>query len=280
MPLLSRPGIALWLLGLILVLINTLMVRSSNSSSAAATVPYLSTRGTLGRFGNHVFRNLFWHVVAERNDLYVEYEQAEEIEQLLGWKLHRGRRGKLHHPSVHTCVTEVNMMNVLTQTVSPDQQLYAHPNFYAQTRAFCEFLREYFDARSLWPGVTVQPRSVWIHVRLGDVTQLNPGWNYYHSALQQLTFDRGMVTSDSPEHATCQGLLAAYPQLTLAPTDWTEAQLVRAALTHSQLVLSQGTFSWCMGFLAPRSTQVYFPRIKRVWHGDIFVFPDWHEVDW
>lgn len=277
----SALGFCWLLLGILLVVVTTLTSTNPNLGSTSPNLaPYASTRGMSGRFGNHVFRNLFWHVVAERNNLYVEYERAEEIEQLLGWKLHRGRRGRLQHPSVYTSVTEANMMQVLTQTVPLDQQLYSHPEFYGQTREFCLFLRHYFEERLLYPRVNVQPDSVWVHVRLGDVAELNPGWSYYHSVLQQLTWVRGMVTSDSPEHEICQRLLTQYPQLTLAPKAWNETQLIRTALTHSHMVLSQGTFSWCMGFLAPRSTQIYFPRIKRVWHGDIFVFPDWHEVDW
>jgi hypothetical protein len=50
------------------------------------------------------------------------------------------------------------------------------------------------------------------------------------------------------------------------------------ASSCKNVVLSNGTFSWLIGLLGFYSN-VYYPKIKTVWHGDIFVFPDWNEID-
>ena len=26
-------------------------------------------------------------------------------------------------------------------------------------------------------------------------------------------------------------------------------------------------------------SNVYYPKIKTIWHGDVFVFPEWNEID-
>jgi hypothetical protein len=51
------------------------------------------------------------------------------------------------------------------------------------------------------------------------------------------------------------------------------------ASTCNHIVLSGGTFSWLIGFLAFFSKSIYYPRIKNKWYGDIFIFPHWEMFD-
>ncbi len=53
------------------------------------------------------------------------------------------------------------------------------------------------------------------------------------------------------------------------------------AKNFKNLVLSEGTFSWWIGFLS-NANNIYFNERERFWHGDIFVFPEWKALkyDW
>jgi hypothetical protein len=53
---------------------------------------------------------------------------------------------------------------------------------------------------------------------------------------------------------------------------------INFAKNFDNLVLSEGTFSWWMGFLS-KEANIYYPKGKVSWHGDIFVFDEWCGVD-
>ena len=49
--------------------------------------------------------------------------------------------------------------------------------------------------------------------------------------------------------------------------------------TCNNIVLSGGTFSWLIGFLAIKSENIYYPEIKQKWYGDIFSFSNWKKIN-
>jgi len=52
------------------------------------------------------------------------------------------------------------------------------------------------------------------------------------------------------------------------------------ASTCNNLILSGGTFSWLIGFLAFYSKNIYYPLDnKNKWYGDIFIFPEWTGIE-
>jgi hypothetical protein len=87
-------------------------------------------------------------------------------------------------------------------------------------------------------------------------------------------FSTGYISSDSINHPICKRLIEKYG-LRIYNSD--EIDTILFASTCSKIVLSTGTFSWLIGFLAPFST-VYYPKITHWWHGDIFVFEHWNEI--
>ena len=60
--------------------------------------------------------------------------------------------------------------------------------------------------------------------------------------------------------------------------DYDEVNTIMFGSTCKHIVLSNGTFSWLIGFLAYYST-VYYPKIIHKWHGDIFIFDSWNEIE-
>ena len=116
--------------------------------------------------------------------------------------------------------------------------------------------------------------DVFINIRLGDVSHLNPGFTYYDKVLSNLKFDNGYISSDSIRHHICIELIKKY-NLTIFNDN--EVNTIMFASTCKNIVLSHGTFSWLIGLLGFYST-IYYQKITRFWQGDIFVFPEWNEI--
>jgi hypothetical protein len=73
----------------------------------------------------------------------------------------------------------------------------------------------------------------------------------------------------------CIALINKYK---LQPVKDTEVKTIMFGSTCKNIILSNGTFSWMVGLLGFYS-KIYYPKIKNSWHGNIFVFPEWKQVD-
>ena len=56
-----------------------------------------------------------------------------------------------------------------------------------------------------------------------------------------------------------------------------EVETIQFGSSCKHIVLSSGTFLWFIGVFSLDST-IYYPKIKKIWHGDIFIFPEWNEI--
>jgi hypothetical protein len=119
--------------------------------------------------------------------------------------------------------------------------------------------------------------DVFIHVRLGDVEHINPGYNYYDKLLSDLNFTNGYIASDTIDHEICKKIIEKY---NLQVIDKDEVETIMFANTCKYIVLSQGTFSWFIALLTYYAEKIYYPKIKTQWHGNIFVLPELIEVDY
>jgi hypothetical protein len=116
-----------------------------------------------------------------------------------------------------------------------------------------------------------------IHIRLGDVEHLNPGGNYYLNAISNIKFDNLYITSDTKEHSIIQEIIEKYPNTTII--DYDEIKTIQFASTCKNIILSNGTFSAIIGYLAFYST-IYYPEMEpdKRWHGDIFSINGWIKI--
>ena len=116
--------------------------------------------------------------------------------------------------------------------------------------------------------------DVFIHVRLGDIQdKWNNSFEYYNSILEKMSFDKGYISSDTIDSEICVKLIDKY---NLNIINENEVKTIMFASTCTNIVLSGGTFSWLIGFLAFYSKYIYYPMDKKdKWYGDIFVFDEW-----
>ena len=57
-----------------------------------------------------------------------------------------------------------------------------------------------------------------------------------------------------------------------------EVETIMFGSTCNNIILSGGTFSWLIGFLAVKSEKIFYPEIKEKWFGDIFSFTNWNRI--
>jgi hypothetical protein len=239
-----------------------------------------TTLGTRGRFANHFFRNLASHFLAINNNLKFDYSYSREFFNL-GIDLYKGGSQTYNE---NILITDDDFFDFIKNNTRFNKNVILSENLYAQTKDFSLYIRDYFSAdeqknkiieKNLFKNFYKNNNDVFIHVRLGDMVNVNPGYVYYDKVLSQLQFEKGYISSDLITHPLCIELIKKYK---LTEINDTEVKTIMFASTCKNIVLSNGTFSWLIGLMGFYST-IYYPKIKTIWHGDIFVFPEWNEID-
>ena len=118
--------------------------------------------------------------------------------------------------------------------------------------------------------------NLFVHVRLGDVTHLNPGLEYYRTAIKSINYTSGFISTDSFQNPIVQSLITEF---NLIPyTEHDPVKVLNFAKDFDKLILSKGSFSWWMAFLS-KAKKIIFPKNDTSWYGNIFVYDDWEFID-
>ena len=119
---------------------------------------------------------------------------------------------------------------------------------------------------------------VFLHYRIDDIgrdRRVLP-LEYYIEALETTRFNSGYITSDSINHPNCTYLINKYdlkPVHGLSPMN-----TIFLGKNFNKLILSEGTFSWWIGFLS-RAESIICNKRDFLWHGDIFL-DRWKKLNW
>ena len=231
-----------------------------------------------GRLGNQIIRNICTSMIAERHNLYVEYCNNERITSL-GIELFIGSMKHMHS----ILLTDDNFFQVLDADfvlVNIDPNSY-----YFQTRSITQHLYNHFRSYSVRNKIidmnSFRERynnnnDCFIHIRLDDVERFNPGIEYYLKALSLVSFDNLYIASDSIKHPIIREIQRQYP--TAKILEYGEIETIQFGSTNKYIVLSYGTFSSIIGYLAFYSVIYYQDKCK--WdENDTFSMPGWNRVD-
>ena len=119
--------------------------------------------------------------------------------------------------------------------------------------------------------------ATFVHLRLDDLIKLGFSlpFEYYDNALSSMSHNRIILSTDSPDHDIVKKLQEKYA-IDMYFGDETATIILGASC--KQKILSQGTFSWWIGFINNDKTEkTIYPDVNkyRMFCGDIFSGRGW-----
>jgi hypothetical protein len=235
--------------------------------------------GSRNGIGNEFFKGMLLHILSKKNNLKASYNFYDKFKKL-GVDFFVDGINDYNEKIVLKDETFFDFMNT---PIDKNVELQG----YFQTREFAGYVRQYFTENNLCEPVKQanihkdrynNNNDMFIHVRLTDAAKHNHGPAYYDHVISKISYTTGYISSDDIRHPICQYLIHKY---NLNVYDSKVVDTIQFASTCKHLVLSNGTFSWMIGFFAFYST-IYYPKpdLQHVWFGDIFIYPEWNCVNY
>jgi hypothetical protein len=168
-----------------------------------------------GRTGNILLENVGISIIAKKFNLKVSHYQSVEDFKILGLSLFQGERIfenivncydiELSHVTTGPYGTLIDLMR---RQDDIDSGILYDGNFQVK-----EFVKDYRDEILSHFDLKYKEthlEDVFIHVRLGDVSNYSPGYEYYSKSIDSLNFDKIYLSTDSPNHTLIQTLMENY----------------------------------------------------------------------
>ena len=230
-----------------------------------------------GRFGNLFFVNMVLHFISKKYNLKTTYKYYDKFLNL-GIDLFIG--SNTYQDNVY--VTEINYFDLINKIDNFTNIIVTNYSWF-QNYEFCLYLEIYFNTPDIKKKIINKNKfcnrynknnDLFIHVRLDDVEDMSShnSFEYYDNIIKKCNFSNGYISSDNLNSSICRNLIEKY---SLKVVNLNEEETIMFGSTCNNIILSGGTFSWLIGFLAFYSKNINYPiNIKR-WYGDIFVYKNW-----
>jgi hypothetical protein len=240
----------------------------------------MTTTKPHGRLGNQIFRNLAVSLIAEKHDLYVYMYANHELIANLGIPLFCGTQKHMNT----IALTDDNYFLIYNST-NLSANLNSDFHFF-QTKTISRTLYNYLQSEQIKTLIMKknpfnarynQNNDLYIHIRLTDVAELNPGLDYYLKAIQSIQFEKLYISSDDTAHKIVQEILKHYPTTEIIHE--AEIKTIQFASTCKNIILSHGSFSAIIGYLAYFSV-INYPEYEKdkIWYGDMFSNDGWNKI--
>jgi hypothetical protein len=227
-----------------------------------------------GRLGNILLQNVGASILAKKFNYKVnEYYNTYEMDRL-GVKLYEGSIINENYRQYG----DSSLISLLASQGEIDHGI-CYDGFFQ----VLEFLTDYRDEikssiqRDNWNKRNIS--DVFIHVRLGDSINYNPGLQYYERCLDLIPSKQDIyISSDSPDHPIVTALCTEH-QCILVDTG--PVDTMNFARTFNNMILSNGTFSWWLAMLGSPDN-IFYPKkscdVLAGFHPDIY-YSDWRGIE-
>ena len=207
-----------------------------------------------GRLGNQIVRCLAVSRLAKKHNLYVRYGAAQIINSI-GFELYSGT-------NIHNKTIVLNDNNYFLCLNNPKFFFNVDSNrAYFQTKKLTDLMHSElnkninilnFIKKNKYNKRYNKNNDCFVHIRLGDVSHWNPGFEYYDGIISKLEVDNIYVATDSNNHEIINKLKNKYKNLKLMGNNLVE--IFKFGSTCKYVVLSYGTFSALIGYISFFST--------------------------
>ena len=236
----------------------------------------LSINYNNGRFCNQLIRCIATSLVSKKHNLKTKYSIPDEL-SALGLNLFNGVDSWLSTIEL----TDTNYFEILNSekiktNLDPNNSFFQTREIIQKVYEFIQSNKESIISSNQFKERYTNNNDCFLHLRLGDASQWNPGFEYYNKAIQQLKYDNLYISTDQLNHPLVLQIISKFSGKII---QYNEVDTIKFATTCKYLVFSHGTFSSCIGYFSFFS-EVYYPEfwfLKR-WHGDVFSINGWHRV--
>ena len=153
---------------------------------------------------------------------------------------------------------EVNDENILEILSQEKIDKGIHLNGYFQNKQIFQNEKiTSFYRNSLIPNKINNTVDLFIHVRLGDIAdKFNLPYKYYEDQISKIDFQDCFLTTDSVNHPIVRSIKRKFKNIQLF-NQKKPSFIMRYGANCNKLILSAGTFSFCMGFFNRGVPDVY-----------------------
>lgn len=217
-----------------------------------------------GRLCNTIIRNLALSILAKKYDLYVEYFNYDEINNILGIKLFIGN--KKYDKTVS--INENTYMKYFNNNIKNNAN-FDFNHHYFQSKKITTILHNRLtnNKKNIIDKNPYKKRyknnnDIFIHIRLGDAKTWGLGIDYFVHCINSLQYDNIYIGSDSFNDNLIKKLKTLYPSIIFI--DKNPIQTIQFGSTCKNIILSHGSFSAVIGYLGFFSN-VYFMNKEPKW---------------
>lgn len=227
-----------------------------------------------GRMGNKIIQYLAASIFCEKFDLKLINYSLDELYFLkkIDGYFPNEKEIIINNNEKEIIINNNNYFNYLNKSKIDDNIIYMFDDFFQIYDFFEIYEDKIFERFEINNNEKITDKYI-IHIRLGDCKSFNGhlDFEYYENSiiyLSKLNINDGYIITDSPNDDIVKKLLDKYNIELYNSNNYINDFIF--AMNFNNIILSQGTFSFLIGFLSRADNIICKKNPDKLWHGDIF----------